>query len=97
MRFNPSPSPEVAIYTRYERMPDNPPVHAPARRKFCLTEREYQALSFIADGYTSLEIATKLNISKETVDSHRKNIIEKLGVTNVAAAVAHAIRHKLIL
>ena len=96
MRFNPSPSPEVFSYPRVDRVPDCPPVYVLPRRKFDLTEREFQALRFIADGYTSHEIATKLSISKETVDSHRKNIIEKLGVANVAAAVAHAIRHKLI-
>ena len=97
MRFNANPSQEALNYPRLERMPDFMPEYSPSRRKFYLTEREYQALSFIADGYTSVEIATKLNISKETVDSHRKNIIEKLGVANVAAAVAHALRHKLIL
>ena len=66
-------------------------------RRLRLTSREQQTLSFIAAGYTADEIARALYISKETIDSHRKNIIKKLGVANVAAAVAYALIHKLIL
>jgi DNA-binding NarL/FixJ family response regulator len=65
-------------------------------RRMQLTEREIQALQYMAAGYTSEKIANDLYISKNTVDSHRKNIIKKLGVTNVTAAVAFALRNRLI-
>ncbi len=48
-----------------------------------LSEREKEVLKFIANGYTSKEIAANLNISKLTVDTHRKNIQQKLEVANV--------------
>jgi DNA-binding CsgD family transcriptional regulator len=51
----------------------------------------------MAAGYTSEKIARDLYISKETVVSHRKNIIKKLGVANVTAAVAFALRNRLII
>jgi DNA-binding CsgD family transcriptional regulator len=65
-------------------------------RSMELTAREVQALRYMAAGYTSDQIARELYISKETVDSHRKNIIKKLRVANVTAAVAFALRHHLI-
>ena len=61
-----------------------------------LTRREVQTLQFISMGYTSKEIATTLYISTETVGSHRKKILSKLGVNNMMGAVAHALRHKVI-
>ncbi len=45
-----------------------------------MTEREKEILKLIADEFTSFEIAEKLSISHYTVDTHRKNLIEKLGV-----------------
>jgi DNA-binding CsgD family transcriptional regulator len=65
-------------------------------RRNHLTPRELEALGYIAAGFSSGEIAERLFLSVETIHSHRKNIIRKLGVPNVAAAVAHAIRHQLI-
>jgi DNA-binding CsgD family transcriptional regulator len=61
-----------------------------------LTDREVETLRYMAAGYTSEKIARDLYISKETVVSHRKNIIRKLGVANVTAAVAFALRNRLI-
>ena len=72
-------------------------VSPPARlRRNGLTDREQETLGYIAAGFTADEIGRQLYISKETVDTHRKNIIKKLGVSNVTAAVAHAIRNNLI-
>lgn len=47
-----------------------------------LSEREKQILLLIEQGLLSKEIARKLNISKNTVDRHRQNIMEKLNVSN---------------
>ncbi len=48
---------------------------------FKLTEREKEVLKLIVNGQTSKEIADNLGISKLTVDTHRKHIQQKLGVT----------------
>ena len=55
--------------------------------KFRISSREKEVLHLIAFEYTAKEIANKLYISTHTVDSHRKNIISKLGVKNTAGMV----------
>lgn len=65
-------------------------------RSSLLTTRELEALKYLAAGYSSDEIGRQLYISKQTVDTHRRNIINKLRVPNVTAAVAYALRNKLI-
>jgi DNA-binding NarL/FixJ family response regulator len=52
-----------------------------------LSLREQEVLQLIVEEYTSIEIAKKLFISKCTVETHRINLIEKLGVKNVAGLV----------
>lgn len=54
---------------------------------FRLSDREKEVLKFIVHGYTSKEIAKQLNISKLTVDTHRKNIQQKLDVGNIAELI----------
>ena len=60
-----------------------------------LTPREKDIIRLIAEEYTSREIGEKLFISFHTVERHRKNIIAKLGVKNVAGLVKYAIRNGL--
>lgn len=52
-----------------------------------LSEREKQVLHLIAHEFTAKEIASQLYISTHTVDSHRKNLLEKLDVKNTAGMV----------
>lgn len=52
-----------------------------------LSNREREILKFIVRGATSKEIAIELDISKLTVDTHRKNIQQKLGVGNTAELI----------
>jgi DNA-binding NarL/FixJ family response regulator len=61
-----------------------------------LTPRELQVVKLIAEGYSSAEIATELVISRKTVDHHRANILEKLGIRNVAELTRYAIRRGLL-
>ncbi len=63
---------------------------------FRLTEREKEILKFIVKGLTSKEIAIALNLSKLTVDTHRKNIQSKLGVSNVVELVKMAIQSNIL-
>lgn len=57
-----------------------------------LTKREREILKFIADGKSSREIANLLFLSVRTVENHRANIMEKMGVKNAADLVKHAVQ-----
>ncbi|MCR9249423.1 MAG: response regulator transcription factor [bacterium] len=61
-----------------------------------LTEREIEVLRLIADEYSNPEIAEKLFISIRTVDTHRRNLLDKLGVKNTAGLVKYAITKGLL-
>jgi len=61
-----------------------------------LTPRELEVLKLIAEANTSKEIADKLFISIKTVDRHRQNILEKLGMRDRVELTRYAIRRGLI-
>jgi ATP/maltotriose-dependent transcriptional regulator MalT len=61
-----------------------------------LTPREIEVLALAADGLSGPELARGLVLSPTTVNTHFKNIYEKLDVRNRAAAVAKAMRLGLI-
>ena len=61
-----------------------------------LTEREIEIIKLIADGLSNKEIGEKLFISHRTVDTHRTNVMTKLGLHNVAGIVRFAIQNGLI-
>jgi PAS domain S-box-containing protein len=58
-----------------------------------LTEREREILRLVAEGRSSTTIAKTLFISTRTVDTHRKNIMSKLGIRTIAGLTRFAIRH----
>jgi DNA-binding NarL/FixJ family response regulator len=60
-----------------------------------LTAREKEIVALIAEGFISKEIAAKLHISVATVETHRTNLMKKLGVRNVAGIVKCAFRSGL--
>lgn len=61
-----------------------------------ITQRELEILQLIALGLTSQDIATKLFISKNTVETHRKNMLAKLNVNNTAALLKIAYKKGLV-
>lgn len=61
-----------------------------------VSKRELEVLQLICEQYTTPEIAKKLYISPRTVDGHRNNLMNKLGVRNTAGLVAYAIQNQLI-
>lgn len=61
-----------------------------------LTRREKEILVQITEGKTSQEIADQLFISPRTVDTHRANLIQKLGVKNVTGLVRYAIEKDML-
>ena len=58
-----------------------------------LTDREIEVMSLIVQGYINKEIADKLNIGLATVITHRKNIMDKLGMKSVSALTIYAVMH----
>ena len=86
-------SPEVSaallqVFTQAQR-PSNHYGHS-------LTQREIEVLKLIAQEFSNQEIADKLFISVRTVDTHRRNILEKIQAKNTAGLVKYAIEHQLI-
>ncbi len=61
-----------------------------------LTRRELEVLKLIAEAYTSKQIADQLFISAKTVDRHRQNILDKLGMRDRVELTRYAIRRGLI-
>ncbi len=61
-----------------------------------LSEREREVLRFLVKGAGTREIASRLHISKSTVDTHRRNILDKLGCENVTCLTRYALRHGLV-
>ena len=69
-----------------------PPMPQVLRQKV-LSDREIEVMSFIVQGYINKEIADKLNIGLSTVVTHRKNIMDKLGMKSVSALTIYAVTH----
>ena len=61
-----------------------------------LTPREDEVIKLIAEGYTSKEIADALTISLKTVERHRSNILQKLGMRDRTDLTRYAIRAGLV-
>lgn len=68
------------------------PSESRKKYNFKLTKREKEILQLIIEEYTSKEIAEKLFISHCTVETHRLNLIQKLGVKNTAGLVREALQ-----
>ena len=60
-----------------------------------LTAREREVLQLLAEGHPTREIATRLNVSIKTVETHRKQVMEKLDVHSIAQLTKYAIREGL--
>ena len=60
-----------------------------------LTRREVQVLQLIADGQSTKEIAAILEVSVKTIETHRKQIMDKLGIRTIAGLTKYCIREGL--
>jgi len=65
-------------------------------RHLTLTERESEILTLIAGGLSNKEIGLKLHISHRTVDTHRTNLMKKIGVSNIAGLIRYAMKQGYI-
>lgn len=61
-----------------------------------ISERELEILQLVAQGLTTKQIAEKVHLSFHTVMTHRKNMMNKLGITNTAGLIIYAVRENLI-
>lgn len=61
-----------------------------------LTPRQREVLQLVAEGYTSREIAEKLGLSAKTVETHRRNIKDRLDIDDLAGLVRFAVRAGLV-
>ena len=66
--------------------PDRPP----------LTPRQHEVLQLVTEGYTSREIAHPLEISLQTVEVHRYNLMQRLNVRNVAQLIRQALVYRYV-
>ncbi len=64
--------------------------------KKIISDKEFEVLNLIAEGFRSKEIANYLNISDHTVATHRKNILKKTNFGTIPQAITHFIREGLI-
>lgn len=72
-----------------EHMPPMPNI----LKQKILSDREIEVMSLIVQGYINKEIADKLSIGLATVITHRKNIMDKLGMKSVSALTIYAVMH----
>jgi two-component system response regulator NreC len=68
---------------------------APARLASALSDREREVLQLLAEGHTSKEIGGRLCIALATVETHRRQIMAKLGIRTIAELTKFAIREGL--
>jgi DNA-binding NarL/FixJ family response regulator len=68
----------------------------PERGGSALTSRERGVVQLIAEGHTNKQIASLLNISLKTVETHRSAIMRKLALSSSASLVRYAIRNRLV-
>jgi DNA-binding NarL/FixJ family response regulator len=61
-----------------------------------ISEREMEIIRLVSEGLSNQEIADKLFLSVHTVNTHRKNIMGKLGINNTAGLVMYAVRNQLV-
>ena len=85
-------SPSIAAVV-VDNISDPMPLAAPAKK--ALSPREREVLQLLAEGNASKEIACRLNLSVATVESHRRQIVEKLNIHSIAQLTKYAIREGL--
>jgi DNA-binding NarL/FixJ family response regulator len=61
-----------------------------------LSDREVEVLKLVCEGLTADEIAKMLNLSYDTIKTHKSNLLSKTGCNNAPSLVMYAIRNKII-
>lgn len=71
-------------------------IHAPAQRTCPYSRRQLEILGLLAEGYTSVDVAQRLRISRETVRTHRQHILRRSERPNMIASITEALRAEWI-
>jgi DNA-binding NarL/FixJ family response regulator len=79
----------VAAFTQGSAIPDEGPLAL-------LTPRQREVLQLVAEGHSNKEIASRLNVALKTVEAHRTELMERLGIHGVASLVRYAIQVGLV-
>jgi DNA-binding NarL/FixJ family response regulator len=61
-----------------------------------LTPREREVIQLLAEGKSSKEVASLLNLSTKTAETHRSNIMRKLGIHSIRDLVVYAVKNDII-
>lgn len=61
-----------------------------------LTQREKEVVQYLCDGYSAKETAEKMHLSYRTVETHRSNILHKLGFSNATELIRYAVKSGLV-
>lgn len=88
-----SPAVSDRVVARYLKKGDEDLPMSPLE---LLTPRQREVLQMVAAGNTTRKIADKLDLSPKTVETHRSDIMERLGIRDVAGLVRFAVRTGLI-
>jgi two-component system response regulator NreC len=81
-----------AVAGKWEQLQTRPTISHPLDS---LSSRERQVLQLIASGHANQRVATTLGISIRTVEVHRRNIMDKVGVKNAAQLIKFSVEHNL--
>jgi two-component system response regulator NreC len=82
-----------AVADKWEQLQTRPTISNPLDS---LSSRERQVLQLVASGQPNQRVATRLGISVRTVEVHRRNIMDKVGVKNAAQLIKFSVEHNLI-
>lgn len=61
-----------------------------------MSTREREILQLLAEGYNNKDVSEKLNLSVKTVETHRANIMRKMGFKNITELVLYAVRNHMV-
>ena len=75
----------------------NIPHEESEKKEIKLSKRENEVLELICAGYSNIEIAAKLGISKRTIEGHRSSLISKTGAKNSIHLVLFAMKHNILI
>ncbi len=85
------------IFSMLEKYKSNTANFTPVKRTdLKISDREMDVLNLVAEGKTNMEIAELLFTSVRTIETRRKNLLDKTGTTNTATLIKYAVLHGLV-
>ena len=67
-----------------------------SEKEAVLTPREIEIIQHLCDGHSAKEVGDKLNVSHRTIETHRNNILRKLGFNNTAELIKYAVKQGIV-